>query len=182
MSQLILGTAEFNKDGYAGKPCPSEKEIVRILNLAWEGGIRTLDCADSYNTEWVEKYFGGFDRIYKSRNSASSAAWYHYRPGEAVKVGIARASVYDIEQLAGLRETIVPFNINNVAFGNVLFLNSAPIIRSIFDRGRLLEQGYTVRDCLSFVARHHNSGAIVGVNSAKELQEILTAWGSINGK
>lgn len=180
MTKLILGTAEFNPAGYAGKPCPSNQEIVRILNRAWEGGVRTLDCADTYGTENIEDFFGGFDRINKTRTCTLPCYWYHYKPDEPLQA-VQKASVYEIEQLAGLDEAIVPMSINNTDFINSC-TSCIPYVRSVFDRGRLLDQGYSVRDCLSFVARQKIKGVIVGVNSVKELEEILTAWGSIHGK
>lgn len=181
MVDLILGTAEFDPKGYAGKPVPSQREIIRILNLAYEGGIRTLDCADTYGTEEIEKYFAGFNRINKSRDLAKTDSFYHYKPGEEAKIGIKKASVYDLGQVWGLKETIIPLNINNTLFLKTS-LDCSPYIRSIFDRGRLLAEGYTVKDCLSFVYRRGPKGVIVGVSSVKELDELLTAWGSLNAK
>jgi aryl-alcohol dehydrogenase-like predicted oxidoreductase len=46
-------------------------------------------------------------------------------------------------------------------------------VRSVFKRGQLLSGGYTVKECLDFVKKHNVDGIIIGVNSAKELQEIL---------
>lgn len=174
--KLILGTAEFHPEGYAGKACPSIKEIIRILNLAWEGGIRTLDTAEAYNNkEVLDKYAGGFGRINKSRYEGISNCdlqYYHYKETEEPRQGITYASVYTKEQLAGLEHVIIPFSINNTLFAGPIY-KRPPILRSVFDRGRLLEQGYTVKDCLSFVKRYHTEGVIVGVNSVKELEEIL---------
>ena len=171
--KLILGTREFGSAyGEGVQIPPSNPEIIKILNLAWESGIRTLDTADTYGTEGVEKYFGEFDRLFKSRTIKD--AWYHYQPYEPPLKGIKKASVYTREQLADLDNVVIPLNIHNTEFVGV----KAPIvyIRSIFDRGKLLAQGYSVKDCLSFVKRHNPQGVIVGVNSLKELEEILSVW------
>lgn len=187
MTELILGTAEFNKDGYAGKPPLEKREIIRILNTAWEGGIRTLDDADTYNTEWIRDFYSGFFRLNKSRwDSCYEPAYndfYHYKADEEVKPYVLQASVYTKSQVKNLTDAIVPLNINNLTFSHDVFSDTERFIaRSIFDRGRLLDEGYTVHDCLSFVYRHAPKGVIVGVSSVKELQEILTAWGSLNEK
>lgn len=173
---LVLGTAEFNPEGYAGKPCPSKQEIIRILNLAWEGGIRILDTAEAYNLGWVKPYFGAFAKINKSRSlPLESGTYYHYASAEEARQGVEFASVYGVAQLFGLRGAIVPFNINSTAFLDAAIPRET-YARSVFDRGRLLEQGYTVKDCLSFVMRHNLTGVIVGVSSEKELAETLKVW------
>ncbi len=179
MTDLILGTAEFGPKPYGEgvQVPPSMSEIIRILNLAYEGGIRVLDCAEGYETETLEPYFGGFGRINKNRNQRQTNRYYHYQPGEN-PIDTIFASVYDFEQLASY--SIVPFNINNPLFATrVLNDPNRTIVRSVFDRGRLLKQGFTIKDCLSFVYRHKPQDVIVGVNSVKELEEILLAWESL---
>ncbi len=174
--RLILGTAEFGPQPYGEgvKAPPTKIEIVRILNLAWEAGIRTLDTSDQYGTEPIDSLFVGFDRLFKSRQEKS--AYYHYKQLEEPIKGIKKASVYTPAQVQGLEEAIVPFNINNTTFlGQALPPRTC--IRSVFDRGRLLKAGYSVKDCLSFVKRANApGGVIVGVNSVKELTQILKAW------
>jgi aryl-alcohol dehydrogenase-like predicted oxidoreductase len=44
--------------------------------------------------------------------------------------------------------------------------------RSVFKRGELLSQGYGVKECLEFV-KDRVDGLVIGVNSRKELEEIL---------
>lgn len=172
--KLILGTAEFGMRPYGDgiTAPPNRQEILKILNLAWESGIDTLDTADTYGTEAITDLFGGFKQIFKSRKV--QGAYYHYAPGESRIEGVKQASVYDLEQVQGLDSVIVPLNINNTLFKDV----KAPIVyvRSVFDRGKLLKEGYTVKDCLTFVKRHSPQGVIVGVNSVKELEDILKAW------
>lgn len=179
---LILGTVEFGEVyGEGVREKPSEQEIVRILNLAWEAGIRTLDTAEAYNCyDVVQKYAKSFDKIHKSRNVSkvlNQGYWYHYKQNEARIPDIKQASVYTLDQLRGLERACIPFSINNTTFAEVKCPESL-VLRSVFDRGRLLKEGYTVKDCLDFVKRHFlelRPSVIVGVNSVKELEEILKA-------
>lgn len=181
MTQLIIGTAEFDVQGYAGKPRPSKREIVQILNRAYEAGVRTLDCADTYGTEDIDGLFSGFKRLFKTREvPLLKGRYYHYKPGEANGFH-DQASVYDVEQLQGLKRAIVPMSLADTRFTNVKHLEDI-YARSVFNRGKLLEEGYTVRECLTFVYRQQPTGIIVGVSSLKELEEVLTAWGSISEK
>ncbi len=165
---LILGTAEFGHPAYF--PHPSKKEIIKILNLAWRSGITTLDTADTYDTEALEPIFAGFKQLFKSRREKGS--FYHYYLEEPRIKGVTRASVYTLEQCKGLKEVIVPFNINNTTFIDVKCTRL--YIRSVFDRGRLLNK-YTVKECLDFVKKKPNEGVIVGVRSIRELKEIINA-------
>lgn len=189
---LVLGTAEFNPAGYNNDKCPSKKEIVRILNLAWEAGIHTLDCADSYGcNELLGECNQGFTSILKTRDLdkcyqsyfESYPEWYyHYGLDEPVRSSLQYASVYGKWQITQeLQKVIIPFNINNTAFRYVehsCTLRSI-YLRSIFDRGRLFKQGYTVKDCLTFAKRFYHpqlSGIIIGVKSVKELEAILKEY------
>jgi hypothetical protein len=170
---LILGTAEFGHPDYV--PFPDRKEMVKILNLAYSSGIRLLDTADTYNLEGLEGLFGGFRKLNKSRTDKE--AFYHYRPLESRIEGVTRASIYDLEQLEGLKEVILPLNINNTLFVGISWgMGTKRYARSVFDKGTLLSEGYSVKDCLDFVKRHPVDGVIVGVRSVKELEEILRGY------
>lgn len=180
--KLILGTAEFCKTPYGegiASP-PSRQEIVKILNMAYDSGITTLDTSDQYDyLDGMQELFNGFSRIEKSRTIPEDRRYfgppyYHYKQDEAIQPGIDRASVYTKEQLKGLTSAIIPVSINRTDL-----ISLAPThwyARSVFDRGRLLKEGYAVKDCLSFVKRQHPNGVIIGVNSVAELEEILKAW------
>lgn len=174
--ELILGTAEFGPVGYGEGVTapPSKQEIIRILNLAWESDIRCLDTSDQYGTEYLEPYFKGFGQIFKSRTV--KGAWYHYKPLESRVEGVEQASVYDWDQIEGLKGIIVPLNINNTSFLECRRPFTSIYARSVFDRGRLFKEGYTVKDCLGFIKRQCLTGCIVGVNSVRELEEILKVW------
>lgn len=168
--QLVLGTAEFGHPEYA--PHPTRQEIVRILNLAWRAGIRTLDTADTYNG--YNGLYGGFKLLEKTR--AIGRDIYHYQPGEAAK-DVKRASVYDVAQLTDQLElAIVPIHINKTDFIRRYPQRCAVFARSVFANGKLFEEGYSVFDCLDFVNRLPLTGVIVGVRSVKELEQILEAY------
>jgi hypothetical protein len=170
---LVLGTAEFGHPDYA--PFPEKKEIVKILNLAWNNGIRLLDTADTYNLEELEGLFGGFKKLNKSRTDKE--AFYHYKPLESRIEGVKKASVYDLAQLEGLKEAILPLNINNTTFASISWgMGTKRYARSVFDKGRLLSEGYSIQNCLDFVKRHPVDGVIVGVRSVDELLQVLNAW------
>lgn len=170
---LILGTSEFGHPDYA--PHPPKQEIVKILNLAWNNGIRWLDTADTYNLDPLKGLFGGFRQLFKSR--VAKDCFYHYKPNEARLEGLEKASVYDLEQIEGLKEVIFPLNINNTTFSSIKFsMAKKYYARSVFGKGSLLEEGYSVKDCLDFVKRHPVNGIVVGVRSLRELDQILEVY------
>ena len=55
ISKIVLGTAQLGSDygiaSHSGKP--SANESTRILEAAWDGGIRNFDTAPGYNSETV---------------------------------------------------------------------------------------------------------------------------------
>jgi len=178
---LILGTAEFGTEPYGegATEVLSDFEIHRILSLAWEAGIRILDTAEAYHTEGVDYLFSGFHRFEKGKSLGRATFeidyFYHYGVEEPNK-GVKFASIYRPEQLEGLKRVIVPMNLNNTTFIHGCSLANEVYARSVFDRGRLFKDGWTVKDCLDFVKRQRVNGIIVGVNSVKELEEILRVY------
>lgn len=192
---LILGTAEFNPEGYAGQPPIERSEIRKILACAKEGGINILDTAESYNCHSILKEDAkGFCIYTKTRDWRVHLDWgenelrgilYHYKPGEPlielpyvhrwVNLGV---SVYDRAQLPEnkLRIIEVPFNIQNNDFGDVFDTYRTVFVRSIFGRGELLQNGYNVYDCINYVRSYRPDGMIVGVKNTKELEMILKAY------
>ena len=53
VEKMVLGTVQFGMDygiaNLSGKP--SEKEVFKILDLAWEKGVRSFDTAPGYGSE-----------------------------------------------------------------------------------------------------------------------------------
>lgn len=192
MTQLILGTAEFSPQGYAKASCPSIEEIRKILSLAKEGGINIIDTAEAYSCqEVIRKEAKGFCIYTKTRDWKVSLDWgknelrgilYHYQPYEKpillpfvhrwVNLGV---SVYDEVQLPEEQRILqIPFNIDNTQFKGCFDKYRTVFVRSVFNRGKLLKK-YSIKQCLDFVKRHRADGIIVGVKTAKELEEILKA-------
>jgi hypothetical protein len=196
MSRLILGTAEFAPQGYAGYPALSATEIGSILSLAKEGGINILDTADSYDCYAdLRLRAKGFCIYTKTRDWKVQLNWgdnelrgilYHYQNVEApvelpfvhrwVNLGV---SVYNKSQLPANVSRIlqVPFNLENREFAECFNDYRTVFVRSVFGRGELLKK-YSIKECLDFVKAYRPDGVIVGVRSTKELEDILTAWGS----
>ncbi len=191
MSRLILGTAEFGHPGY---PKMAIKEAKAILALAREGGINMIDTAPSYNCEeLIAKEAKGFCIYTKTRDWKVNLNWgdnelrgilYHYGYDEAeidlpyvhrwVNLGV---SVYKPEQLPVNVQRIiqVPFNIENQTFKGVFVDYRTVFVRSVFNRGEALK-GHTVKECLDFVKGFRPDGVIVGVQTAKEFEDILKVW------
>lgn len=194
MSRLILGTAEFSPDGYAGKPAVDVLEVRNIFGLAREAGITMLDTAESYGChELIKNFARGYSIYTKTRDWKVQLAWgdnelrgilYHYGHDEKpvnlpfihrwVNLG---ASVYKNEQLPEevTRIIQVPLSIKNHHFNWVFETYRTVFVRSVFDRGELLKD-FTIKQCLNHAKRFRPDGIIVGVNSAKELDDILVAW------
>lgn len=189
--KLILGTAEFGHPDYNKRP--SLKEIRKIFACAKEAGINIIDTAESYNcTELIRKEAKGFCIYTKTRDWKVNLNWgdnelrgilYHYQPGERkielpfvhrwVNLG---TSVYDINQLPEENRIIqVPFNIRNTSFLPCFDSHRTVFVRSVFNRGELLST-YSIRSCLQFVKKLRPDGIIVGVETVKELEEIIKAY------
>lgn len=196
MSQLIIGTAEFSPNGYAGQPYVPLSEVRSILSLAREAGITLLDTAESYGcVEILRKEAKGFCVYTKTRDWRVNLNWgdnelrgilYHYQEMEPVidlpfvhrwvNLGV---SVYNKSQLPSNTSRIlqIPFNLENRMFAECFDDYRTVFVRSVFGRGELLKK-YSVQECLNFVKAYRPDGVIVGVKTAKELEDILLAWGA----
>lgn len=198
MPKLILGTAEFGPTpyGHGIKEPVSLNDIRMIMNCAKRGGIEILEGAEAYKCDEVLQDLN-FDLIYKvdhpysldrvldrtGRTSLMGLLIHQHdieRKSQSVfpdrRVLYTGSSVYSHKQLLGTEQMIeVPLNMNSREFET----STAPckLVRSVFGRGQLLQEGRTVKECLDYVKSIKNvHGVIVGVNSVKELEEILKAW------
>jgi hypothetical protein len=193
--KLILGTASFGPVPYgAGVTKRIDlMEIEYILKAAKYGGIDMLEGSELYGCD--EVLSDKFELIYKvkhpysiskamvnlKRNRLMGLLYHHHQASKSQdmkhypNVDYVGASVYDFKQLTGQEEMIeVPLNIEDTRFANI----TAPckLVRSVFGRGELLKK-YTVKECLAFVKNNPTvQGVIVGVNSLKEMNEVLEAW------
>lgn len=195
--KLILGTAEFGPIAYGeGRTEPiSLTDIRMILQAAKRGGISILEGAEAYDCDEVLQDLT-FDLIYKvrhpynlgrvlertGRRELMGLLYHHSEVSRGNDVGNTRciagywgASIYSYKQLNGNETMIeVPLNLENREFENL----TAPckLVRSVFGRGKLLET-HTVKECLDYVKSLPNvHGVVVGVNSVRELEQILEAW------
>ena len=199
MTSLILGTAEFNPAGYANIAPLEDAEKRRILGLARECGINMIDTAESYNSgEFIKNNAKGFCIYTKTRDWKVQLDWgpnelrgilYHYQPTENpiqlpfihrwVNLGV---SVYDQAQIPDERRILqIPYNIEMPEFERCFTTHRNVFVRSVFGRGTLLET-HTLADCLADVLKHRPDGIIVGVKSARELEDIILAWESLHEK
>ena len=188
---LILGTAEFDPQGYADNGVIDDSEKRKILACAKEGGINMIDTAEGYNChDYLKKEAKGFSIYTKTRDWKVNLDWgnnelrgllYHYKQEEApvelpfihrwLNLGV---SVYSEAQIPENRLRIlqIPFSLSNRKFEGVFDAFRTVFVRSIFNRGELLRR-YSVKDCLDFVKQYRPCGIIVGVKTALELEEIL---------
>lgn len=189
--KLILGTAEFHPLGYMGMPIVPIQEIRKIISCAKEGGINMIDTAEAYSChDVIRKEAKGFCIYTKTRDWKVNLDWgenelrgilYHYSQEEEpvelpfihrwVNLGV---SVYTPYQLPENKARIlqIPFNIENTTFINCFEDYRTIYVRSVFGRGKLIEK-YGIQDCLKFVEGFRPDGIIVGVQTTKELEEIL---------
>ena len=66
VNRLVLGTAQFNNEAYGigNKSILKNDLIFKILNYAWNKGIKNFDTAEGYNCNKTLKKF-----IEKKKNS-----------------------------------------------------------------------------------------------------------------
>lgn len=199
MTELILGTAEFGPKPYGtAKKALSFDEIKAILDLAKARGIRTIDTAISYGlSKKVKGYINGnFSVIDKSRDEKELDDWngcvhrlYHCKPDEPIRPYLDNSIYTDKQFVDGLMNDVTIFQVPHNLYGGVtgsiiataVDLGVRVYVRSVFNRGGLLKY-FSIEQCLEYALSVHPTGITVGVNSVKELEEILTAWESIGEK
>lgn len=193
--KLILGTAEFGPKAYgtATEPIPLA-EVEKIFRIAYKGGIETLEGAESYKCDTLLQNTA-FNVIYKvthpynldgilkrlQRTRLTGLLYHHgfitpsQMPLQDVRIDYRGSSVYSHKQILGSEDIIeVPLNIENTEFEKVGA--TVKLVRSVFGRGELLKK-YSVKDCLDFIKKNSTvHGVVVGVNSGRELEEILKYW------
>lgn len=196
MKKLILGTAEFSPKAYGdGVTDPvSLNEVRMILNKAKQGGINILEGAEDYHCDEVLQDLR-FELIYKVRHPYSlntilertqrtslMGLMYHHWPEQKAfwpakdpRVMYTGVSVYTHGQVHSHSDMVeVPLNLEDRRFEKLDA--TCKLARSVFGRGKLLKQ-YSVKDCLDYVKSLQNvHGVVIGVNSVKELDEVLKAW------
>ena len=153
---LILGTANFNRDGY-GKRLEKD-ECFKFLDRAKELGIKTIATAFDYGIGIASEY-GWEDILHKA--SPGLLVW-----GDKVGKTLNVPEIVEFNSLI-----MAPFNPLNYSFVNWV---SWPlfIARSIFCGGRLQRSNKedVARICFGFLKSHGVKNCVFGVESIEELE------------
>lgn len=193
-SRIAIGTANWGKE-YNGVKVP-EKDIEKILGMAQCSGIDTLDCATAYGWDFnqANSYFNkiikiqSLDEIEKVLEDEPSCIMAHkpeiYREmvlklKVQAEVGI---SIYSINEMpSGLPNIIqIPYSLYDRRFEQYfsdwkIYGNRTSIhARSIFLRGRIIQDGIPAEECLKFVlANPYIDKIIIGADSFDQFRRNL---------
>jgi len=192
--RIGLGTAQFGSPyGITNKGQPSRKECEKIVETALDAGIVYFDTA---------AYYGEADLILSSLLPSEGVRvvtkvktpsevqqsvdlfgrnlWGILSDrfiAEGIRSGISVYWPIKIDPTAQIVQ--MPLNIADPRNLPLLRLYKAQDTevhaRSVFLQGLLLQRGATIRQCLKYVLDKPVDVALVGVNSADELKEILEA-------
>lgn len=186
--KLALGTAAFGQDyGINNDGQPSPLHIERILQLARQAGIDTVDTAPAYHCQ-VD--FDGFKVVQKTPYQGKCYALLQHDPDAApvfhdgIKCGISVYTPAQLKRALMFPVEIVQFPLN-IADGR--FLRFLPElrqrgieihVRSVFLQGALLSGAFglpqlTVQECLGYVLAQDVDRVVVGVNSVAQLRGLL---------
>ena len=153
---LILGTANFNRDGY-GKRLEKD-ECFKFLDRAKELGIKTIATAFDYGIDIASEH-GWKDILHKP--SPGFLIW-----GDKIGKTLDFPDLIEANSLV-----MAPFNPLNYSF-----VNWAPwsnfIARSIFCGGKLQRSNKedVARLCFGFLKSHEVKNCVFGVESIEELE------------
>jgi aryl-alcohol dehydrogenase-like predicted oxidoreductase len=184
--KLAIGTAQFGSSyGIKQDGQPTPDEINKILNLARQAGIDTIDTAPAYNCDCD---FTCFKVVQKTPYRGECYALLAHDPEaglpkhKTAKIGV---SVYTPEELERYIDDIdiiqLPLNIADNRFLPFLpKLRERGVeihARSVFLQGALLI-GYGVpklgvKVCLGYALAQDVDRVVVGVNSVQQLEELL---------
>jgi len=180
--KLVLGTASWGQPYGIKNQRTSPQEIERILDTAYNAGVRMIDTAPAYN---CKNSFVGFKVIQKTPYAGNAHAVLQHNPdGVPTQDGI---SIYTVQQLLRALEhsiKIVQLPLNIV---DGRFLQYLPMLRergieiharSVFLQGALLIGAFglpklDIETCLGYVLAQDVDYVVVGVNSEQELKQLL---------
>ena len=202
-SKLILGTANFGKPyGIKGDPVPSLREIEKITQVAWDGGIRKIYTYEAYGCD--DSIMGIFKDFSVIQKKGVLPDWFQ----EGSKIGL---SVYETKEIEDEMRVYsysydiyqFPINVLDTRFLKYLkYLKERKLeihARSVFLQGLLLMdelpswvkgEARTMVNTFQIVCKSEGweyyeaalgwvlglkdiDHVIVGVNSAEQLQQLL---------
>lgn len=193
-SRIAIGTANFGSEYNGAKV--SEKDIEKILGYCQCSGIDTLDCAVAYGWDWTQanSYFKKVIKVRMSDDIPTVAETEPYclmahdreTRDHLVTPGVFYGpsygiSIYDKKELpgSGFFEVIqLPYSLYDRRFEyyfQMLKQMKFQIhVRSIFLRGRILEDGIDPCECIKFcLCNQYVDKVIIGVDSFEQLQRNL---------
>lgn len=180
-------------------------EPQKIIDCAHEAGIRWFDAATAYRDhdgsicgadgivpeEWnvvlklkakdlkQDAFFEDAQILLAHEPQAEHLVRAYKAVGYKGKIGVSvyrKSEIYRDEYDERWIEAVqYPLNIADRHFAGWQPLSMLRFARSIFLQGKLLQMGYSVSDCLGYVLRQPVDYAVVGVNSVKEMEEIIRA-------
>jgi hypothetical protein len=192
VARLCLGTAQFGLEYPSGAVKPKDFEIRNIIETAHEAGIRWADCAPAYGFQFTRKdwkvvvkfkaadlarvgyYIGQADVIMSHEPKAEYLVRAVKAAGFKGQIG---ASLYWPDPRPAWAPTVqFPLNLADRRYATLAAAKQyTRFARSVFLQGKLLQMGYTVSQCLGFALRQPVDYVVIGVNSVKELEDILAA-------
>ncbi len=200
MNKLILGTASFGHSyGIKDDPIPSEQELEKISRVAWDGGIRAIHTSWQYGCDKiVEAIFNEFEVIRKEKEDPRYFTW-----GNKLGYSIYATKEEEIFS-GEVEMLMIPINILDSRFLSMTKrcreFGWTIIARSVFLQGLLLMDELplwikgeveTMTNTFQMVCKNEGweyyeaalgyvlsfdevDWVIVGVNSAKQLEQLLT--------
>lgn len=188
-SRIAIGTANFGSEYNGAKV--SEKDIEKILGYCQCSGIDTLDCAVAYGWDWQHPN-SYFNKVIKVQSVDEVAEVLEIEPYAIMahnmevfgEVGVDSVSVYSPEDLLeiGENDTLrivqLPYSLYDRRFESdfaQLKEDGVEIhARSIFLRGRILEDGIDPCEAIKFcLCNPYIDKVIIGIESFEQLQRNL---------
>lgn len=197
-NKLILGTAQFGSNyGIKHDGQPSEKEIEKIARVAWDGGIRFIHTSWLYRlSKTCETIFSEFGWIIKHE---SRSGYFNF----INRLGYSAYNISEIPSHPDLEIIQLPVNVLTPNLENIRKLKATNFeihARSVFLQGLLLMEElpkWISVEAESMIRAFHLTcnkeglqyyeaalgwvlgleeidKVIVGVNSAKQLEELLS--------
>lgn len=194
--RIAIGTANWGKE-YNGVKV-SEGDIDKILGYAQCAGIDTIDCATAYGWDWTQVN-SFFRKIVKVNANDSMAVLQKIADDDTAEImahdfvtaqqslgasctGISIYTNRDYYNLnSDARDAVstieVPYSLYDRRFAQFIkdeWEYHVIIARSIFLRGKIIQDGIPAEECIKFcLANPYIDKIIIGVDSIEQLQRNL---------